>query len=94
MAVRAKFRLNSFTTELHNQYPHKDANGNIDYSRPEPVEKRTLNMTPVQSGDTPEDKAFWDASPSGSMQLGVVNQDAWKHFELGKCYYVDFTPAE
>jgi hypothetical protein len=106
MAVRAKFRLNSFTTELHTTYPYrKEAEtggpawqGGVrthspDYSRPVPVEKRTLNFTPV--GDAGgENKLFWDATPSGSLQLGIVNQEAWAHFELGKEYYLDFTPAE
>jgi hypothetical protein len=93
MSVRAKFRLNSFTTELHSQYPHQTENGQPDYSKPESVEKRTLNFTPVSGGEG-EDKLFWDASPSGSLQLGVVNQDAWEHFALGKSYYLDFTLAD
>lgn len=92
--VRSKFRLNSFTTELHQTYPNKKADGSADYSRPEPVEKRTLNFTPVYSDQADsENKAFWDATPSGSLQLGVVNPEAWKKFELGKEYYLDFTPA-
>ena len=94
MGVRAKFRLNSFTVDLHTTYPHKKENGSTDHSRPEQVEKRTLNMTPVYSDDPKdENRAFWDATPTGSLQLGVVNQEAWKHFEIGKTYYVDFTPA-
>ena len=59
-----------------------------------PIEKRTLNFTPVYGAGSEENKAFWDATPTGSLQLGVVNQDAWKQFELGKSYYLDFTPAE
>ena len=90
--VRAKFRLNSFTTELHSRYPHKKVDGAPDYGRPEKVEKRTLNFTPV-SGDEGENKQFWDATPSGSLQLGVVNPEAWEHFELGGEYYLDFTKA-
>jgi len=103
MAVRAKFRLNSFTTELYKTYPHKkemkDSEGNVvatraDTDRPVPEEKRTLNFTPVYSDDPEsENRKFWDASPSGSLQLGVVNREAWDHFELGKSYYLDFTEA-
>ena len=91
MSVRAKFRLNSYTTELHSSYPHKDANGQPDYTRPVQVEKRTLNFTPVMGSGSDENKAFWDATPSGSLQLGVVNQAAWKMFQLGKSYYLDFS---
>lgn len=62
----------------------------------ESVEMRTLNLTPVGPGSdaTEEDKLFWSSSPTGSLQLGVVNQAAWEHFELGKKYYLDFSPAE
>jgi hypothetical protein len=56
------------------------------------TEMRTLNFTPVCSGSE-ENKAFWRWTPSGSVQLGTVNQEAWKHFEIGKDYYLDFTPA-
>lgn len=75
--VRAKFKLNSYTTELHGEQ-----------------EKRTLNFTPVYS-DEPgsENKIFWEYTPSGSLQLGTVNQEAWEQFEIGKEYYLDFTPA-
>ena len=96
--VRAKFRLNSYTTELHSKYPHtREKSGHpgvmeTDFSKPEPVEKRTLNFTPV-SGSEGENKVFWDATPSGSLQLGVVNPEAWKAFELGAEYYLDFTKA-
>ena len=93
--VRAKFRLNSYTTELHQSFPHRTADDKPDYARPVSVEKRTLNFTPVHSDvEGSENKSFWDASPSGSVQLGVVNPEAWKHFEIGKEYYLDFTPAE
>ncbi len=94
MTVRAKFRLNSFTTEMQNSYPHTKENGQKDYNRPEEVEKRTLNFTPVTGVGSEENKAFWDATPTGSLQLGVVNPEAWKQFELGKSYYLDFSPAE
>ena len=80
MTVRAKFKLNSFTTELDS------------YERDKPVEKRTLNFTPVYQGSE-ENKKFWQYTPSGSLQLGVVNPDVWKEFEIGEEYYLDFTPA-
>lgn len=95
MAVRAKFRLNSYTTTMENKYPHEKEGGGTDFSRPEPVEKRTLNFTPVGNNGqgSQEDKSFWDATPSGSLQLGVVNQAAWEQFELNAEYYLDFTKA-
>ena len=85
MVVRAKFRLNSYTTELYDMWKENKSIGK--------VEKRTLNFTPVYGTGSDENKAFWDATPSGSLQLGVVNPEAWKEFELGKEYYLDFMPA-
>lgn len=85
--VRAKFRLNSYTAELHGR--------NAEDGSRTSVEKRTLNFTPVYSSNgNDENKRFWDATPSGSLQLGTVNPDAWSQFEVGKEYYLDFTPAE
>lgn len=37
-----------------------------------------------------ENKSFFEATPSGSLELGTVKDDV---FELGKEYYLDFTPA-
>lgn len=38
-----------------------------------------------------ENKKFFAATPNGAIQLGSILPDA---FEVGKSYYVDFTPAE
>ena len=86
MTVRAKLRLNSYTTELHDKW--------VDGKSVGQVEKRTLNFTPVYGTGSEENQAFWDATPSGSLQLGVVNQTAWTNFELGKSYYLYFIPAD
>lgn len=92
MTVRAKFKLNSYTTEMQTD-GYQKTDGKDDYSKPVLVEKRTLNFTPVSHGSE-ENKTFWEYTPSGSLQLGVVNQAAWTLFELGKEYYLDFTPAQ
>ena len=85
MTLRAKFRLNSYTTELYDKWE--------DGKRIGQMEKRTLNFTPVYGSGSEENSAFWDATPTGSLQLGIVNQAAWIGFELGKAYYLDFTQA-
>lgn len=93
MMIRAKFKL--FRVEQSQQqislppdvkgYPYKTKF----------VEMRTLVMSPVYSSEEgSENKRFWDASPSGEIRLGTVNQAAWEAFELGKEYYIDFTSAE
>jgi hypothetical protein len=57
------------------------------------AEIQSIVLTPVTSGSD-EDKRFWAATPSGQITLGCANADAAVAFELGKSYYVDFSPAE
>lgn len=47
---------------------------------------------PVYSG-SPENEAFWKATPGGTIILYTVNPQALAQFEQGKEYYLDFTPA-
>ncbi len=47
-------------------------------------------FSPVVSGSD-ENKAFWKASPGGSLKLTTIRAD---HFQPGQDYYVDFTPVE
>lgn len=58
-----------------------------------PIEVQTITMNPVSAEESEENKAFWEATPSGQFQFGTVNAEAVAMFELGQTYYVDFTPA-
>lgn len=78
MSVRAKFKVDSITRRKH-----------WDATRDE---IHDIRMSPVCSGSK-ENEAFYAASPSGDITLGCCNADAVKQFELGKEYYIDFTPA-
>ncbi len=49
----------------------------------------TASFTAVTSG-SPENEQFFSATPGGSLSLSVVRQ---QHFEVGKEYYLDITPA-
>lgn len=53
----------------------------------------TIKMSPV-SGGSEENKAFWSATPGGTIEFNSVNDRAVGQFEIGKEYYVDFAPAE
>lgn len=101
--VRAKFKVTAIesTQESRGHYEDKDGNRVSGYGadrqwvEDSPIEKRTVKLSPVYSSEEgTENKKFWDATPSGSMELGVINQEAWKHFVLGGEYYVDFVPAD
>lgn len=96
MSVRAKFKCTGYSASQNSTFPHKDEAGKPDYTRPETVEMRTVKLSPVYGNSDPnhENTKFWNASPSGSIELGTVNPAAWQAFEMGKEYYVDFTPVE
>jgi len=52
----------------------------------------SLEFSAVSDGSD-KDKAFWRATPSGSIKLAVLNEKAIEGLELGAKYYVDFTLA-
>lgn len=52
-----------------------------------------IQMSPV-GANSEENKEFWKWTPSGQISFNCVNDKAVEQFELGKEYYVDFTPAE
>ena len=99
MTVRAKFKVDAIDrsmgaapVKLEDGSLKRDANDRVVYG---PCEMHTIKMSPVYSNGDPnhENTKFWQASPSGSVQLGTVNADAARQFDIGKEYYIDFTPA-
>lgn len=83
MSVRAMFQVNEIRFTPH-------WNKNDDGSQSNLV---TIKMSPVQDGSE-EANRFWAATPSGSLELGTVNEAAAEQFALGQTFYVDFTPTE
>jgi hypothetical protein len=78
MNVRAKFIVQSIEKSL--AYQGKEVS--------------TIKMAPVYSQDPEsENRKFWEASPSGSLLLAVINKQAADQFILGREYYLDFTEA-
>jgi len=45
------------------------------------------------TADSPENKTFWQWTPSGKILLGCTNPEAAEAFEFGREYYIDFTPV-
>ena len=90
--VRAKFKVTEVKRSMSTGVVDRKEDGSPIYGN---VEVQSVKLAPVYSTDpNSENKKFWDASPSGSIELGVVNQAAWSEFELDKEYYIDFTKAE
>ena len=75
--VRAKFRVNSYETSLFGSLDHQE-------------ECRTVKLTAVTDGSE-ENKRFFKYTPNGTISIGLLSPSAWKQFELGASYFVDFT---
>ena len=83
MAVQAKFRVLNITRQLQSVW--KNGEGRM-------AEVQTIKLLPV-TGDSPENEEFFASTPSGTIELGVVNAAAAAAFGLGAEFYVTFTPA-
>jgi hypothetical protein len=99
MTVRAKFKVleirvseGSVAVLGADGRPEKDEKG---YTKHRPAKMATIKLCPVYANGDPnhENTKFWQASPSGSIELGCVNPEASKQFNLGQEFYIDFTPA-
>jgi hypothetical protein len=55
----------------------------------------SVKLEPVtKSEDNDENNQFFKYTPWGSIEIGIVNDAAFAQFEVGKEYYVDFTPLD
>lgn len=52
-----------------------------------------ITLQPVY-GDSDENKTWSQYTPSGKLEMTVTNPKAIEQFELGKPYYLTFTPAD
>jgi hypothetical protein len=54
----------------------------------------TLKLEAQYDETIPEDQRFQDATPSAEMTVLITNPRALEALELGKYFYVDFTPID
>jgi len=89
--TRAKFEVTHIEISKGTKRVEKD--GETVY---EPCEMKTIKMQPVYHNDEDghENQKFWEATPTGLFEMGVVNAEAVKMFEVGKEYYIDISAAE
>lgn len=98
MTVRAKFFVAKIDKTTTTRYV-KDEQGalipnEVHGFREEQVEVANITMYPVVSANSSaENVKFFAATPGGMLQLSTVNPEAWKQFEQGKEYYLDFSEA-
>ena len=84
-SVRAKFTCTSIERRMSSRW-------NSVTREHEDKEMRTVTLIPVY-GDSDENKRFWNATPAGTLQLGMINLEAAEAFDIGKEYYLDISPA-
>ena len=58
------------------------------------IEGNKLRLVCQYDENAEEDKKFMVATPFGSAEFGIDNPKALEQFQVGKAYYVDFTPVE
>lgn len=51
----------------------------------------TVKLQPQYDETIPEDQRFYDATPSGSLEMMVNNPAALSQLELGEFFYIDLT---
>lgn len=78
--VRAKF----FVTEIK----HVGTPSSEPYA--------TVTMAPVFGGygDGKVNDSWSKYTPSGKIEMNITNPSAIDAFDIGKAYYIDFTPVE
>lgn len=54
---------------------------------------RTIVLEAQYDQSIPEDQRYSEATPSGRVEMFVTNPAAIEQFELGKSFYLDFTPV-
>lgn len=86
--VRCKFRVLS-VTEHFSHFESPD--GKLDSKV---VTSTEVRLVPVQHKGSDENRSFWQATPSGELRMTITNPAAAMRFEVGRTYYLDFTPAE
>lgn len=74
MTTRAKFKCDSVTKTKHWNAAEQEFNYSARFT--------------VVYGDSEENKKFFIATPSGTIEISTIVSD---NFEPGKEYYVDFT---
>jgi hypothetical protein len=55
---------------------------------------RTVRLAPQYDTSIPEDQRFFNATPSGSMEMLINNPAVLKELTLGRKFYIDFTPVD
>lgn len=84
--VRAKMTVTEITR-------HLGAAPNVDGRWSTGQEMHRVKLSAVTTG-SPEDNTFAAATPYAALDISITNPKTVGFFELGKAYYLDFSPAD
>ena len=57
-------------------------------------EVQTVKFSPVYSADEDsENRKFWDATPTGKLELGFIKKEQGDLFDIGEEYYIEIIPV-
>lgn len=84
--VRAKMAVNEI--RRYRGSVRNPETGNWDSA-----EMQAVKLNAVAGGSA-EDNTYAQATPAATVDISITNPTTVGFFELGKSYYVDFTPAE
>jgi hypothetical protein len=85
MRTRAKFGVTNVQITEQSVY-------NREKRESEKKQVATVTLYPV-IGASKENEEFYASTPSGKIELGILNLEAALIFKQGAEIYVDFTPA-
>ncbi len=57
----------------------------------EPRDTGIVKLSAVVTDKSETNKSWCKWTPSGAFELHISNPDAFKQFELGKSYFIDFS---
>lgn len=60
----------------------------------EPASEGSNITLEAVTGGSEENDSFFQYTPSGQIQIGIVNEETAGQFEVGQDYYVDFTQVQ
>ncbi len=81
MAVMAKFHVYSVET-----FEYGNQKLNLHAVAPTTIDGKL-------EFENSEDESFWNATPSGKIEISITNPDAAEQFQAGDIFYVTFERA-
>jgi hypothetical protein len=89
--IRAKFRVETVEDMRYLRYPAK-GEGEPD-TEPKKYGERVVFHAVYSPDPDDENRAFWESTPSGRLEMQINNPTAFGRFVVNQEYYLDFSLA-